>query len=159
MWNQALCLLVSVCPSLHVLRGRDRTCSFLCDSRLCLLNSLSLNLKFTAPDSLMQNAIFCIFQDQTEPKLHWIKSLFIIKFNVIIWFATKSHCLYFPMDLDHTSFPGIRSPNLYAYYKDYTIYILKKIQVFTVYSVSIQSYTRLKERQLGQSLSSLDIYY
>lgn len=128
--------LPSVSPSQHVLRSRDMTCSFLCDSRFCFLSSLSLNLKLTLPDSLMQNAIFCIFQDQFELKLRWIKSLFIIKFNVIMQFATKSHCLYFPVDSDHFSFPGIRRPSLYADYKGFTIYIYIYVCVYiSIYCV------------------------
>lgn len=117
------------------------TCSFPYHSRLWSLSCLSLNLKLHCLILWWRMLFFCRFQDHFERKLPLIKSCFITKLNVIMWFATKGHCLYFPMDSVHIRFPGIRRPSLYPDYKDYTIYI----SIYCVYYKYTDLYKSIRE--------------
>lgn len=130
-------LRVFWCPSVLTHAGKQRPDLQFPLLQQTLLPELPLSKpEATLPDSLMESTGFCIFQDQCEHKLPLIKLWFITNLDVIMWFATKGHCLHLPMDSVHISFPGVRRPSLYPDYKDYTIYI-------KVYTVSIQTYARL----------------
>lgn len=132
----------SVCLSVLTHAGKQRHDLQFPLSQQTLVPKLPLSKsEVTLPDSLMENAIFLQIPRPLWAQIALNKVVFYNKLNVIMWFATKGHCLYFPMNSVHIRFPGIRRPSLYPDYKDYTIYI----SIYCVYYKYTDLYKTIRE--------------